>query len=135
MRQMYTEPEIKTPNGRAHIEYYFNGKRQNAKLTSHVYFIENPDISIYVEQNLIVSISCREEGIYKGRNMIGMFIDEFMKYYELIPIGAADELCFEEDNVPQYVYEFYFPKLSSISKVGTKNNVPVFAVLKSNIRS
>lgn len=71
------------------------------------YELEHPEISISTEENVIVSIACYDECLYKGRNMIGMTIEEFLNYYELKSDGEADELLFEEGDVePQFVYEF-----------------------------
>lgn len=71
-----------------------------------VYSLEYPAADLYVQDGIIESINCYEECIYKGRNIIGMTIDEFIKFYEILPIEDIDELDFEEDNIPQYVYEF-----------------------------
>lgn len=71
-----------------------------------VYTINHPDISLYVESDKIVSINCREECIFDGKNIIGMTIKEFVKVYNLKINGLVDKLDYEDDNVPQYVYEF-----------------------------
>lgn len=87
--------------------YKFTIYQKDGDYDCDKYNIDNPDISLYVDDNdIIESINCREELIYKGRNLIGMSIEEFIshtgeKYYREI-----DELNFDEDKIPQYVYEF-----------------------------
>lgn len=69
------------------------------------YSLENEGISLYVEENKIISIVCDEECLYKGRNIIGMNIDEFINSYDVNPIGEIDELYVNE-NETQNIYEF-----------------------------
>ncbi len=69
------------------------------------YSLENEEISLYVEDGKIVSIVCNEECLYKGRNIIGMNIDEFINFYDAKPIGEIDKLYVNE-NETQDVYEF-----------------------------
>jgi len=70
------------------------------------YSIDNPQISLFIENGTIDSISCSEEFLFKGRNIIGMNIEEFMAFADIFPQGDIDELEFEEDDIPQNVYEF-----------------------------
>jgi hypothetical protein len=70
------------------------------------YVIKNPVISLFVEEGMINSISCEEECLYKGRNLIGISIEEFISHTGFTHEEEIDELIFEEDNIPQYVYEF-----------------------------
>jgi len=67
--------------------------------------LENEGISLYVEDNKIVSIVCDEECLYKGRNIINMDINEFMNFYGVNPVGEIDKL-YVNDNDTQDVYEF-----------------------------
>ena len=68
------------------------------------YNIDNIDISLYLDHNNIIeSISCREECLYKGRNLIGMSIEEFISHTGEKYYGEIDKLDFEDDNIPQYV--------------------------------
>jgi hypothetical protein len=69
------------------------------------YSLENEGISLYVEDNKIISIVCDEECLYKGRNIIGMNIEEFISFYGVNPVGEVDEL-YVNDNETQNVYEF-----------------------------
>ncbi len=69
------------------------------------YSLEDEGISLYVEDNKIVSIACEEECLYKGRNIIGMNINEFINFYNINPIGEIDEL-YINDTETQSVYEF-----------------------------
>jgi len=90
-----------------HYENAFSlTKETDGDYTCDHFNLEYPETDLYVRDGVVSSINCYEECIYKGRNIIGMSIDEFMNFYELSPVGNVDELLFEEDNIPQYVYEF-----------------------------
>lgn len=68
------------------------------------YILEN-SISIYVEKDKIESIVCRDELIFKGRNIIGMKITEFRNYYNLQEVEEPEKM-YLDDNEFQEVYEF-----------------------------
>lgn len=70
------------------------------------YEFDYPRITLFVENSVIEEISCYEELLYKGRNLIGMTIEEFISHTGENFIGEIDCLDFEEDHIPQYVYEF-----------------------------
>ncbi|HUH25796.1 MAG TPA: hypothetical protein VLY87_04165 [Flavobacterium sp.] len=70
------------------------------------YSVEYPRITLFVENSLIEEIACYEELLYKGRNLIGMKIEEFISHTGEDFVGEIDCLDFEDDNIPQYVYEF-----------------------------
>lgn len=70
------------------------------------YTIYNPETCLFVENGKIASIASYEECIYKGRNLIGMTIVEFMRFTGEKYYGEVDEADFEEDDIPQYIYEF-----------------------------
>ncbi|MEM9885465.1 MAG: hypothetical protein AAF849_06200 [Bacteroidota bacterium] len=65
-------------------------------------------LSLFVDKATMVieSISCDEECLYKGRNIINMTIQEFITHSGKVYYDEPDCLDFEEDNIPQYVYEF-----------------------------
>lgn len=69
------------------------------------YDIDDSGLSIYVENNLIESIACTEELLYKGCNIIGMYITEFMSYYEVDHSGSVDKIFVNNEEL-QEVYEF-----------------------------
>ncbi|UJH66381.1 hypothetical protein [Allomuricauda sp. SCSIO 65647] len=86
-------------------DYNFKILNKDGKYDCDKYIIDNPDMSLYVdENNIIESISCREECLYKGRNIIGMNIDEFINYYDIAPVGDVDIMPIGEEM--QDVYEF-----------------------------
>jgi len=62
-------------------------------------------LSLYVENEIIQSISCNEECLYNGRNIIGMEINDFMNFYDIEPVGEVEKLYVDEDET-QDVYEF-----------------------------
>lgn len=69
------------------------------------YELDGANLCLYVEKGVIVSIACMEECLYKGRNIIGMKIHEFINYYETYPSGDIDKLYVNNDEI-QDVYEF-----------------------------
>jgi hypothetical protein len=69
------------------------------------YILSHPDITLFVENDIINSISCYEELIYKGRNLINLTLDQFISITEEY-YTEVDELNFDDDDIPQYVYEF-----------------------------
>lgn len=114
-------------------EKYFNVLQKSDELTSEsegyeVYELPEKDMAVYFEDGVVDSINCKEECLFKGRNIIGMSYTEFISYYDLEPDGEPDELDFEEDNIPQLVYEFDDLGL----QVWTKNDI-VVTVIASNI--
>lgn len=78
----------------------------NENTPSLNYRIDNPEITLFIDKGIIDYIGCYEELLYKGRNLIGMTISEFMNHTNENYYGEIDELDFEDDNIPQFVYEF-----------------------------
>lgn len=70
------------------------------------YSLKNPSITIFVIEGIIDSIACYEELFYKDKNLLGITIEEFMDFTKEIPSEEVDELNFEHDDIPQFVYEF-----------------------------
>ncbi len=72
------------------------------------YRIRQPHVIINVNKSthLIDSIMCYEELYYKGKNLIGLTIKEFVSFTKEKYYGDIDILDFEDDDIPQYVYEF-----------------------------
>lgn len=69
------------------------------------YELVDEGVSLYVDNDIIISISCDQECLYKGRNIIGMLIDEFIAFTGLNPQGEVDSLWVSDDK-KQDVYEF-----------------------------
>ncbi len=69
------------------------------------YDVDDFGLTLYVENRIIVSMSCTYELLYKGRNIIGMDINEFINYYEVNYSGTIDKI-FVNDEESQNVYEF-----------------------------
>jgi hypothetical protein len=76
--------------------------------TSLIYDFEESDTSLCIDGNhmTILSIMCDEELFYKGKNLIGMTIEEFIAHTCEKYVGEIDVLDFEDDEIPQNVYEF-----------------------------
>lgn len=70
------------------------------------YELVDEGIVIYVEKDLIISISCDTELLYKGRNIIGMNINEFINFSNFKPDDFIDKLWVSDDE-QQEVYEFF----------------------------
>lgn len=70
------------------------------------YDLNELGLSLYVDKEKIISISCNKECVYREKNLISMGIDDFISWAELKIYGRIDELYLEEDDIPQYVYEF-----------------------------
>lgn len=87
-------------------------------------------VSLFVNKSngVIESILSDEECLYKGRNVIGMSLDEFIVHSNSKYVGEPDCLDFQEDNVPQYVYEFEDIGL----QVWTKSDQIVTVIATSN---
>lgn len=86
------------------------------------YELENEGISLYIEDDKIISIVCNEECLYKGRNIIGMNIEEFINFYDVNPVGEVDELYVNENEI-QNVYDFDNIGLQVWCKQGTIKTV------------
>jgi hypothetical protein len=115
----------------SNIEDYKNKKFTHTPIDDvtemETYSIDDLGLSLYVENGKIDSVECNDECLYKGRNLIGMTIEEFISHTEEKYYGEVDELDFEEDNIPQYVYEFDDIGL----QVWCKNNVIVTIIASS----
>jgi len=70
--------------------------------------LDDIGISLYVDasNHNIISINCSTNCLYRERDIIGMTIDEFVIHAETSYNEEPDCLDFEEDDIPQYVYEF-----------------------------
>ena len=98
----------------SHIDKYINlfdfdiYKKHNSSFEIINYAIYNPEITLFLDSKslLIESIACYEEILFKGINIIGKTIDEFMSYTGEKYYGKIDELDFEDDGISQFVYEF-----------------------------
>lgn len=110
-------------------EYSFDISDYSSDLTAPAihYSMEYPKITLFVENNLIEEIACYEELLYKGRNLIGMKIEEFISHTGESFVGEVDCLDFEDDDVPQYVYEFETIGLQVWVK-GEKSNIVTIIV-------
>lgn len=69
------------------------------------YRLSNPEITLFVSDNLIDFIGCYEELLYKGTNLIGLHIDQFSVLVDE-DYGEEDELYTDEGDEPHYVYEY-----------------------------
>ena len=89
-------------------------------------FYESQDGSFFitVRENKIDSIFCYKELFYKNTNLIKLTIDQFKIITESNFIGKIDELDFEDDGIPQFVYEFETIGLQVWEKSGLSKLIP-----------
>ena len=87
------------------------------------YIIRNIGISLYVEDDFIVSIACNKECFYNDRNIINMNFKDFIYYTELISNDEKDEVYMHNGEI-QDVYEFDNIGL----QIWVKNNIIVTAI-------
>lgn len=64
------------------------------------------NLMIAVRNQKIESIFCYQSLYYKGVNLIGLTLNDFKALMNTEPVGEVDELDFEMDGYPQFVYEF-----------------------------
>ncbi|MBT2622611.1 hypothetical protein [Chryseobacterium sp. ISL-6] len=87
-------------------DFEFLIKDFNSSSTPSInYTIYNPETTVFTENNIIDSIACYEEVLYKGKNLIGITVNEFLLFTDET-YTCVEELDFEEDNISQFVYEF-----------------------------
>lgn len=91
------------------------------------YSIDQLEITLFVHNKAIESIACYEELLFKGKNLIGMTIADFINHTNENYYGKIDELDFEDDNIPQYVYEFESMGLQVWTK-GKQGNIVTIIV-------
>lgn len=87
-------------------KYEFDILLKEKEYQSNHYTLKEQEVTLFVEENIIDSICCNEECLYKGRNLIGMTIEEFVSHTGEKYYGEIDKADFEDDNIPQYIYEF-----------------------------
>ena len=68
-----------------------------------VYTISDFDVRIFAEEGNIVSVSCYEEFIYKGKNLIGLNLREVIDLIGVQPNKKVDIIYI--DNEQKRVYE------------------------------
>lgn len=88
-----------------YIEKFNLSQKPSEDNTGWTVYDFDTNISLFVEDGKIESISCTEECLYKGGNMIGMSFETFLSYYKIKPEGPPDILYVNDDEV-QNVYEF-----------------------------
>ncbi len=70
------------------------------------YILTDEGLSLVVDQECSIHfIICRMQLLINDTNVIGMLYPEFLNLLSLKSIYKADILDFEEDSVPQLVYE------------------------------
>jgi hypothetical protein len=88
-----------------YLEYEFFSKEKDSQ--SNHYIIKDMGVSLIDnDKGEIEDIICDENCIYKGRNIIGMTIEEFISHTAEKYYGEVDVADFEDDDIPQYIYEF-----------------------------
>lgn len=70
------------------------------------YKSSDDNLMIAVRNQAIESIFCYKEIHYNNINLIGLSIQAFKDLLNVEPVGEVDKYDFEDDNQPQFVYEF-----------------------------
>lgn len=71
------------------------------------YLLEEEDASLTLDEaERIEFISCHKELQFRGANLIGMSLRQVEIYTTASYVGTPDSLNWEDDNIPQIVYEF-----------------------------
>lgn len=91
------------------IDCYFDKinliKEEDEDVTGwECYRLDELGLYVYTENQVIISISCYEECIMSGNNIIGMYIEQFKYLYNVKEVGDIDEFYMED--CIQLVYEF-----------------------------
>ncbi len=86
-------------------KYEFEYLRFDDIIVSEMYLLEDEGIIISVEDDKIDSISCERNCYLKGKNIIGMNINEFIKLVGIEPDKI--ETLYVTDTDTQDVYDFY----------------------------
>lgn len=90
------------------------------------YNLDDKGLTLIVDHNLkITSIICTQELLINGVNIIGMSYGQFENYMQLQEKYSPDPLDFEENSVPQLVYDIDEYGL----QIWTKNNQIVTAIV------
>lgn len=108
----------------------FNFEKDKDATSWDIYYNYDLGISIYTESitSKIVSIAAYKECYYNGENIMGLSLEKFVSLTKEKYYGEPDCLDFEEDNIPQYVYEFEDIGL----QVWVKNNKIVTVIASNN---
>jgi len=107
-------------------EYKYELSEDEYNTGQDTYIFRTLGISLFVnkESGLIESVLSDEECLFKGMNIIGMSLNSFIIHVESEYVGIPDCLDFQEDGIPQYVYEFEDLGL----QVWTKNDIVVTVI-------
>ena len=122
--------ELNAPIARYSSKFEFEFSNDEYNTGWVAYQLSSLGITLYVDKllEIIVSLSCWKECIYKGRNIIGMSVDEFILHTDTDHLEEPDSLDFENDNIPQLVYEFEDLGL----QVWTKNGIIVTVIVSND---
>ncbi len=100
--------------------FYFKSRMSDYKKTYHfeyepcpnddvtgwdTYILNKPELIIYTEDEIIVSISSSEECILHGRNIAGMCYNVFLDLVKSLP-SSTDKIYLSNTNTKQEVYDF-----------------------------
>lgn len=124
-------------------EFYFNTPMDEyqEKLTDYIkrideynytYFSAKDDSCMigFDEDDLLSAVFCYEVVTYNNINLIGLTLNEFQMVIKCNFIGKPEEFDIDDDDIPQYVYDFE----NFGSQVWIKNGVIVSMVLYRFVR-
>lgn len=70
------------------------------------YSMNKSEITLFVINGIIDSIACYKKLYFNNKNLLDLTVKDLMAFTNQKYYGKVDELNFDEDNIPQYVYEF-----------------------------
>lgn len=96
--------QLETPIAEYTKKYRFDISPADDVEEWDTYLCQDPDIELYVEDGIVAAISCWEDCMYMGQNVIGMSIPEFEKFSGT-KHDSVDNLDLGEGEIYD-VYEF-----------------------------
>lgn len=71
-------------------------------------YYKSPDgnLILAIREQKIESIFCYQSVYYQGFNVIGLTVQTFENLSNAKPVGDIEQYDFEDDGLPQFVYEF-----------------------------
>ena len=84
------------------------------------YKLENRDMRLYIENNKFVSVACYDECIFKGKNLIGLNINELNKFLNKKPDKSEKMML---DSGLKEVYDYYNLGIQVYVKAGIVDSI------------
>lgn len=99
-------PFIFNSNINSYSSFSFIYTKCDDKTGWDLYELDSVGIELYTENDLIVSIACKEYLFYKNTNIIGIKLDSFLNKTGLTVVGEGDKIYMPENDEYQHVIDF-----------------------------